>query len=129
MLYRSLHFLRTSHAQQVVLRRNHHRHLIVHSFIFYSIWLTLWSPLMMTTFLNIDGINGSTGSVVIVANTMETCVDPCIAYFLDKRVAQAWKKFYRWILHQFGYHPNARVNPAGALVIIHQTNSLIHRHT
>jgi hypothetical protein len=118
MLYRALHFLQNSHAQQVILRRNHHRQLIIHSCIFYSIWLTLWFPFMFITYLGVDGINEFIVFVALVANTFETLIDPIISIFLDKRFAQAWKKFHQSINRQFGWHMNARVHPDVQMAIV-----------
>jgi len=123
MLYRALYFLQNSHAQQVIIRRNHHRKLIIHSCIFYSIWLTLWLPFMFITYLGVDGINESIVFFTLVANTFETLLDPIIAIFLDKRFLQAWKKFYQSINRQFGWHMKARVNPDVPMVIVRQTNT------
>jgi len=124
MVYRALHFLQNSHAQQVILRRNHHRQLIINSCIFYSIWLTLWFPFMFITYLGVDGINEFIVFAALVANTFETLIDPIIVIFLDKRFAQAWKKFHESINRQFGWHMNARVNPDVPLAIIRQVNTL-----
>jgi len=124
MLYRALYFLQNSHAQQVILRRNHHRQLIIHSCIFYSIWLSLWSPLMIISYLGVDAINESIVFVSLVANTFEILIDPIISIFLDKRFAQAWKKFYQSIYRQFGWHMNTRVNPDVPMATVRHTNIL-----
>jgi len=129
MLTRALYFLQNAHAQQTMVGRNHHRQLIIHSLIFYSIWLSLWLPLMIVTFLDLDNINESIAFAVLVANTLETLADPVISIFLDKRFAQAWKKFYQWIERQFGGHMNARVNPAFQIAAIQQKNTLTHLPT
>jgi hypothetical protein len=126
MLGRALHFLQKTHAQQVMIRRNHHRRLIIHSLIFYSIWLTLWLPVMIVTYLDIYNMNESLAFAFLVANTFETVIDPVISIFLDKRFAQAWKKSYKWIERQFGGHVNARVNPVVQMALVQQNNSLTH---
>jgi hypothetical protein len=124
MLFQTLYFLQNSHAQQVLLRRNHHRQLIIHSSIFYSIWLTLWFPLMIITYLGVDAINESIVFATLVANTFEILIDPIISIFLDKRFAQAWKKFHQSINRQFGWHMNARVAPNVPMATVGQTNTL-----
>jgi hypothetical protein len=126
MLTRAFHFLKNSHAQQAMVRRNHHHQLIIHSLIFYSIWLSLWLPLMIANFLDLDNINESLDFAFLVANTLEILADPVIVIFLDKRFAQAWKKFYQWIKQQFGGHKNARVHPTFQMAIIQQNNTLNH---
>jgi hypothetical protein len=124
MLFQTLYFLQNSHAQQVLLRRNHHRQLTIHSGIFYSIWLTLWFPLMIIIYLGVDAINESIVFVALLANTLEVLIDPIISIFLDKRFAQAWKKFHQSINRQFGWHMNARVAPNVPMATVGQTNTL-----
>jgi hypothetical protein len=126
MLGRALHFLQKAEAQQVMIRRNHHRQLIIHSLIFYSIWLILWLPVMIVTYLDIYSINESLAFAFLVENTLETLIDPVISIFLDKRFAQAWEKSYQWIERQFGGHVNARVNPVVQMALVQQNNSLAH---
>jgi hypothetical protein len=124
MLGRALYFLQNAHAQQVMIRRNHHRQLIIHSLIFYSIWLILWLPSMIVNYLDLDNLNESLAFAFVVANTLETVIDPVIAIFLDKRFAHVWKKSYKWIERQFGGHVNARVNPVVQRAFVQQNNTL-----
>jgi hypothetical protein len=112
MLFRAMRFLRNSHARQLVMRRNHHHRLIIHSFIFYSIWLCLWLPLMIIIFLDVADINESISFVALVANTFETLIDPFISIFLDKRFAKAWKKTYILIKRKVNHLMYVRVHPA-----------------
>jgi len=111
MLFRAMHFLQNSHAQQVLMRRNHHHRLIIHSFIFYSIWLCLWLPLMIIILLDVDDINESISFVASIACTLETLMDPFISFFLDKRFAKAWKKSYILIKRKVNHLMNVRVHP------------------
>jgi hypothetical protein len=112
MLFRAMHFLQNSHAQQVLMRRNHHHRLIIHSFIFYSIWLCLWLPIMIIIFLNVNDINESIGFIASIANTFETLLDPFISIFLDKRFAEAWNKSYILIKRKVNHFMYVRVHPA-----------------
>jgi hypothetical protein len=84
---------------------------------------------MIVNFLDLDNINESITFAVLVANTLETLADPIICIFLDKRFAQAWKKFYQLIVLQFGGHINARVNPAFQIAAIQQNNTPTHLPT
>ena len=111
MLVRALHFLRSYHAQQTMIQRNHHRHLIVHSLIFYSAWFVLWVPLILVIFFDIDDMNEDVGFAALVASTLEVFVDPFLAYFLDKRFARAWKKSLQWSKQKFMCHTNTRTYP------------------
>jgi hypothetical protein len=79
---------------------------------------------MFITYLGVDGINEFIVFAALVANTFETLIDPIIVIFLDKRFAQAWKKFHQSINRQFGWHMNARVHPDVPLAIIRQVNTL-----
>jgi hypothetical protein len=112
MLARALHFLKNSYDQQPMVHRNHHHQLIIHSLIFYSIWLSLWLPFMIVTFLDLDNINESLAFAVIVANTLEILIEPVIAIFLDKRFAQAWKKTGVWIKRKLDILVDIRIHPA-----------------
>jgi hypothetical protein len=111
MLFRAMYFLRDSHARQEMMRRNHHHRLIIHSFIFYSIWLCLWLPLMIIIFLDVDDTNEYISFVASTASTLETLIDPFMAIFLDKRFAKAWKKSYILIKRKVNHWMNVRVHP------------------
>ena len=126
MLSQSFQYLKKTSDGQMILRRNHHWQLVMQSLTFYSIWLTLWSPVMFYTYLDVDTTNENVQFVVVLLNTLETLADPVISIFLDKRFAQAWKKSFRWINRQFGCYMNARVNPVVETVTVRQINSLHH---
>jgi hypothetical protein len=79
---------------------------------------------MIITYLGVDAINESIVFVALLANTLETLADPIISIFLDKRFAQAWKRFHQSIYRQFGWHMNARVNPDVPMAVVRQTNTL-----
>lgn len=118
MLIRALKYLQNFHAQQRILRRNYHRQLIIHSFSFYSIWISLWLPYIFIKFLDLDEINDTIQFIAQIANTLEILVDPFIACFLDKRFAQAWNKLYQWIKRYFRCCINRRVNPVFQIPIV-----------
>jgi hypothetical protein len=126
MLIKSLYYLQNINAQQRFMRRNHHRRLIVHSLIFYSVWLTLWLPLMIVTYLDVEAINKSIHFAVLVANTLETLIDPVIVIFLDKRFAHAWKISSVYIKRRFAL--NTRIQPALVMATVRQTNTKDQTH-
>ena len=111
MLIQALYFLQNFHAQQVIIHRNHHRQLIIHSLIFYSGWFVLWGPFMMLTFLDIDGLSVSIAFAAFVASTVEVFVDPFLIFFLDKRFARAWEKSFRWAKQQLIGQRNVQIHP------------------
>ena len=120
MVFRAANYVKNTNAQQIMLRRNHHRQLIIHSLIFYSIWLILWIPWMIVTYLDIDNQNELIAYVTLVANTIETLIDPILAIFLDTRFPQAWKTSVKWIQRQLGCLLHTRVHPAVELGIVRQ---------
>jgi hypothetical protein len=111
LLARALRTLQIAEAQQAIMHRNHHRQLIIHSLIFYSLWLSLWLPAMIVNFLGLSDPDEPVGFAVIVASTLETLIDPIIASYLDKRFAQAWKKTGIWIKKKIDTLLNTRVHP------------------
>jgi hypothetical protein len=118
MVFCSLNYIKNTHAQQIMMRRNHHRQLMIHSLIFYSIWLVLWIPCMIVTYLDIGDKNEFIAYVTLVANTVETLIDPFLAIFLDKRFAQAWKTSVKWIQRQLDCLLHTRVHPAVELAAV-----------
>jgi hypothetical protein len=117
MVFRSLNYIKTTNAQQIMLRRNHHRQLIIDTFIFYSIWLILWLPWMILTYLDIDDQNELIAYVTLAGSTLEILTDPIMAVFLDKRFAQAWKKSFQWVEYQLVCLKNTRVVPGDTVVV------------
>jgi membrane-bound metal-dependent hydrolase YbcI (DUF457 family) len=123
MLAQALRALQNVQAQQSMIRRNHHRQLIIHSLIFYSIWIVLWLPAMIANYLDINEMNKSVGFAVVVASVSEIFADAIVSIFLDKRFAQAWKKFYHLIEHRVGEHLTTRVHPVAQVTVVHQKNT------
>jgi hypothetical protein len=118
MVFCSLNYIKNTHAQQIMMRRNHHRQLMIHSLIFYSIWLVLWIPWMIVSYLDIDDKNEFIAYVTTVENMLEMLIDPILAVFLDKRFAQAWKTSFQWVKYQLVYLTNTRVGPVDTTVVI-----------
>jgi hypothetical protein len=126
MVIRALYSLQSVHAQQAMVRRNHHHQLIIHSLIFYSIWLILWLPAMVMILINVDDMNEFIMFAALIANTFETLLDSVITIFLDKRFSQAWKKFYQRFESLFDDRMNATVNPVVRVATIQQKNTVTH---
>ena len=123
MLVRALYFLKNFHAQQVMVQRNHHHHLIVHSLIFYSIWFVLWSPLIVVIFFDIDDRNDYVAFAAMTATTLEVFSDPFLAYFLDKRFSRVWKKSFRWTKQKLNYHTGNTIHPIISQLIVQPGNT------
>jgi len=74
-------------------RDKYHRSLVIQFMIFYTIWLSLWSP-------NVILFQMSVGTADLVAlfrllNFIEIAVDPIIIAALDVRFWYAWKNAFR----------------------------------
>ena len=129
MVMKALYYLQNTNAHQMFIRRNHHRRLMIHSSIFYFIWLSLWSPSMFFTYLDTENINESIQFIASIGNTLETLVDPFIFILLDKRFGQAYKKSFIWIKHRFHFHVNAIVHPVLEMENVRHINNLAHTHS
>ncbi|CAF0929663.1 unnamed protein product [Adineta steineri] len=112
LLFRAFRFLQSAQAGQLHIRRNHHRKVTIQTLIFYSFWFILWLPGMIVNCLDSDYVDGTTNFIVILLSTIETLCDPIVGVFLDKRIAQAWKKSYKWMRRQSGVQKSTKVTPA-----------------
>jgi len=73
-------------------REKYHRSLVIQFFIFYTIWLLLWSP-------NVIVYQFTTGAskvtlIPALLNYIEIALDPLIIGALDVRFYQAWKHIW-----------------------------------
>jgi len=109
--YRSFFYIRAAYVEQTMVRRNHHRKLIVHTSIFYSIWFCLWFPFVLITFLNVNRVNYWVVFMATIANTLEIAIDPIILLFLDTRFLEIWKKFFRLITIRLTLPINVQIRP------------------
>jgi hypothetical protein len=105
---------RLNRAQHhVSAREKYHRSLVIQFLVFYTVWLSLWSPnIIVYQFTS----GASTASFVAsLLNYIEISLDPIIVGALDVRFYQAWKKFCVYVknksLRQF-QHEQRRIGPA-----------------
>lgn len=76
---------------QVIVRARlkYHRQLVAQSFVFYSLWLFLWSPhLVVFPFFY---KNSTVGTAAQILNYLSVTVDPIVIAALDVRFLHAWK--------------------------------------
>ncbi|CAF0929630.1 unnamed protein product [Adineta steineri] len=112
LLFRAFRFLQSAQAGQLHIRRNHHRKVTIQTLIFYSFWFVFWLPGMIVNCLDSDYVDGTTNFIVILLSTIETLCDPIVGIFLDKRIAQVWKKSFKWVYRQPAVQKSTRVTPA-----------------
>ncbi|CAF1470551.1 unnamed protein product [Rotaria sordida] len=84
------------HSQQIInLRRKHKKNLLIRTIIFYSIWLVLWSPNILTfQFIN---VNTEPGIFISLLNYIAIKTDPIFITVLDVRFFQTWKIIWQKI--------------------------------
>jgi hypothetical protein len=98
-LFLSLRYVRSTEgiqAQQIIdARRKHHRILLIQSIVFYSVWLLLWSPNLLS--YQFTEVTSDAGLITALLNYIEIALDPGIIAALDVRFLKAWKKTWRKI--------------------------------
>ena len=84
-------------AHHVSAREKYHRSLVIQFMVFYTIWVTLWSPNVIVFQVSVGGANLT--SIVRLLNFIEIALDPMIIAALDVRFWQAWQKFWVYLKH------------------------------
>ncbi|CAF1647473.1 unnamed protein product [Adineta ricciae] len=115
-----LMFLKRTQSQQILIQRNHYRRLIYRYVCFYTIWLILWTPLIILNFLCIETIDGKINFIATAGNTFESCLDGVILIFLDKRFEMAWRKSFDAIRQKFGGQKKNKVTPTCQQILVRQ---------
>lgn len=105
----SLHHVRmsvaTMHTQQIIdARLKYHRLLVIQSFVFYSVWILLWSPnVIVSQYVYVSSTVGATAQLL---NYIELTLDPMIISALDVRFLKAWRKTFTRMKRQVAPDPN-----------------------
>jgi hypothetical protein len=87
------------HTQEIVnARQKHHRHLVIQSSVFYSLWLLLWSPHILAFPFYYK--NSTIGIIAQILNYISITLDPIVIAALDVRFFQAWKSTWQ-ILNRY----------------------------
>ena len=81
-------------VHHVSARQKYNRSLVIQFLVFYTIWLSLWSPNVITFQVSIT--DGNVTRYVRMLNFVEIALDPIIIAALDVRFWQEWR---RVILH------------------------------
>ena len=113
-------FLKRTQSQQMIIHRNHCRRLIYRYACFYTIWLILWTPLVILTFLCIETMDGRIDFIVTAGNAFESCLDGFILILLDKRFEMAWRKSFDAIRLKFGWQKKNKVIPRRQQILVRQ---------
>jgi hypothetical protein len=83
--------------QQIINnRRRFHRTILTQSILFYTIWIILWSPFVLSfQFIN---VNSLVAIITSMLNYVQVAIDPAIVAVIDIRFLKAWKKTFQKIL-------------------------------
>ncbi len=97
VIYVSVHHVHlTSNLRQtqhhVSAREKYNRSLVIQFLVFYTIWLTLWSPNIIVYQISFSSANLSL--IVKLLNFIEIVLDPIIIAALDVRFWQVWRKLW-----------------------------------
>ncbi|CAF4235202.1 unnamed protein product, partial [Adineta steineri] len=79
--------------------------------VFYTIWLSLWSPNIIVYQISIDG---NVTSIVRLLNFIGITLDPIIIAALDVRFWQEWRKVFMYLKNNkvFNQPNGGRIRPA-----------------
>jgi hypothetical protein len=78
--------------QIILLRRKRQRILVLQTLAFYSIWLVLWSPDVLS--FQFTNINSDPAAVTTLLSYIEIAVDPIIICIIDVRFLTTWSKLW-----------------------------------
>jgi len=89
--------------QQIINnRQKFHRTILKQSLIFYTIWIVLWSPYVLSfQFVNNNSLAGIFTSLL---NYIQIAIDPAIVAIIDVRFMKAWKNTYKRIFKKKQTH-------------------------
>ena len=98
-------------AHHVSAREKYHRSLVIQFIVFYTIWVTLWSPNIIVFQVSVDRANLT--SYVRLLNFIQIVLDPMIIAALDVRFWQAWKKAWVYLKREILHNRNiqGRIQP------------------
>ncbi|UJR11710.1 hypothetical protein I4U23_015891 [Adineta vaga] len=116
-------FIKKTHPQQILVRRNHHRRLIYRFFIFYTIWIILWGPFVFLVHLRMETVDNQTNFIVAIGNVAEMSIDGVLVCALHKRYEMAWKKTYDAILERLGWQRRPKIHPGFPMAIVAQNKT------
>jgi hypothetical protein len=108
----------------VSAREKYHRSLVIQFFIFYTVWVLLWSPNVIVYQFTSD--TSTVTLIVSLLNYIEIALDPIIISALDVRFYRAWKKTWRDVKNRIRRQfqtEQRRIGPAriaNSLETVHQ---------
>jgi hypothetical protein len=81
--------------QIILLRRKRQRILVLQTLAFYSIWLILWSPDVLS--FQFTNVNSDPGVVTTFLSYIEIALDPFIICIIDVRFLTTWRTLWKKI--------------------------------
>jgi hypothetical protein len=102
----------------------YHRSLTIQFFIFYTVWLSLWSPYIIVFQLGIG--NNNILAITQLLNSIETDLDPMIIGALDVRFRKVWRDIWKSVKKKLCIQSNRnqrRIGPntiSNSLQMCHQ---------
>ncbi len=81
--------------QIILLRRKRQRILVLQTLAFYSIWLILWSPDVLS--FQFTNVNSDPGVVTTFLSYIEIALDPFIICIIDVRFLTTWRTVWKKI--------------------------------
>ena len=85
----------------VSAREKYHRSLVIQFFIFYIVWLLLWSPNLIV-YQFTTGISNIT-LLTSLLNYIEIALDPIIVAALDVRFQKLWRNLWARLANILGF--------------------------
>jgi len=90
----------------VSAREKYHRSLVIQFFIFYIVWLLLWSPNLIV-YQFTSGTSKLT-TIASLLNFIEIAVDPIIIAALDVRFQLLWKNLWFYMINMLVSNPTSQ---------------------
>ncbi|UJR30579.1 hypothetical protein I4U23_018106 [Adineta vaga] len=112
----SLKFVRNTNGIQteqiIIARLKYHRRLVIQSSVFYSLWLTLWSPYLLV--FSFYRRNTIASNITQILSYISIALDPIVIAALDVRFLRAWHTSWN---HLMRFLRPARVAPIGKEIV------------
>jgi hypothetical protein len=126
--YNACHVHLTSHLHgarhHVSAREKYHRSLVIQFLVFYTVWLSLWSPNLIV-YQFTSGMSTIT-QIVSLLNFIEITLDPIIISTLDVRFQELWHNLWIRLKNTiyFNQRNQRRVEPIASLSVRVQQQTL-----
>jgi hypothetical protein len=97
---RHLHLIARQRGVQVHLsaRDKYHRSLVIQFLVFYTVWLLLWSPDVLSSQFATE--ESRVRSIAALLNYIEISLDPIIIAASDVRFQKVWLSYWKYLKHR-----------------------------